>query len=127
MASHFESAKCNALYMSKHTKPEQIIEVSGDLIQVALLKEIRSSFDEAVDSINREEPSISISYVNDYRIEERFMGLVSVFTGMNGEAIFYNISQMSNFLLAYCMVRLMMVQETRLVGRMVLLHHSFLS
>ena len=94
LADHLKSAGRNALYTSK-TVQNELIEICGDVIRDAILKEIRSASlfsvmaDEATDSANDEQLAVSIRYVHSStnEIEERFLAFSECIDGVTGEAL----------------------------------------
>ena len=86
-----ETADRNATYTSKEVQNEMII-ISGDIIRNKILKIQDARLfsviaDEATDSANEEQLSISIRFVEDGIPCEKFLGLHECRSGVTGEAI----------------------------------------
>ena len=92
MKNHLENAKGNARYTS-HVVQNQLITICGDLIREKLLENIRNArffsviADEATDTANVEQLSLSIRFVQNNAPCEKFFGFLKCETGTIGEAI----------------------------------------
>ena len=96
LKKHIESAAGNALYTSK-TVQNELISICGDIVRNKLLAQIRKAgffsviADEATDTANDEQLSISIRFFNDGAPSEKFLAFHECDTGVSGEAIADNI------------------------------------
>ena len=92
LKEHLENPKGNARYTS-HVIQNQLITICGDLIRNKLLESIRTArfysiiADEATDSANIEQLSLSIRYVQNDAPCEKFLGFLKCEAGTTGEAI----------------------------------------
>ena len=103
LKEHWETASHNATYTSKETQ-NQMIVICGDIIRNKLLLKIQSAryfsviADEATDSANNEQLSISVWYLDNGKPQEKFLGFHECLTGVTGEAIANNIiTQLTNW------------------------------
>ena len=92
LKEHLKTAGRNAIYTSKEIQNE-MITVCGTIIQNKLLQRIREArfysliADEATDSANDEQLSISIRFVENGTPNEKFLGFHECRSGVTGEAI----------------------------------------
>jgi len=92
LKKHLQNPKGNARYTS-HVIQNQLITICGDLIRAELLKSIRTArffsviADEATDTANVEQLSLSIRFVENNAPCEKFMGFLKCEAGTTGEAI----------------------------------------
>ena len=92
LKEHLQNPKGNARYTS-HVIQNQLITICGDLIRAELLKSIRTArffsviADEATDTANVEQLSLSIRFVQNNAPCEKFMGFLKCEAGTTGEAI----------------------------------------
>ena len=103
LKEHLETCKQNAMYTSKEIQ-NQIIIICGDVIRNKLLDNIRKAkffaviADEATDSSNSEQLSISFRFVGNGVPQEKFLGFKECLSGVTGEAIADTIlSQLSDW------------------------------
>lgn len=96
LEQHLKNTTGNASYTSK-TVQNQLISLCGDFIRETILKQAREASalsviaDEATDVANLEQLSISIRYVHNNVLYERFLGFIACETGVTGEALAENI------------------------------------
>ena len=92
LKEHLQNPKGNARYTS-HVIQNQLITICGDLIRAELLKSIRTArffsviADEATDTANVEQLSLSIRFVQNNAPCEKFMGFLKCEAGTTGEAM----------------------------------------
>ena len=81
------------MYTSKETQ-NQLIQICENIIRNKILRNIRAAkfysviADEATDSANDEQLSISIRYLNNGSTQEKFLCFHQCTSGVTGEAIF---------------------------------------
>ena len=92
LKEHLRTSKGNCRYTS-YAFQNQLIIICGDLIRAEILKSIRTArffsviADEATDSANTEQLSLSIRFVQNDAPCERFVGVLKCEAGTTGEAI----------------------------------------
>ena len=92
LKEHLETADRNAIYTSKEIQ-NQMIVICGDIIRGKILEKVRKArffsviADEATDSANDEQLSISVRYVDNGIPQEKFLGFHECLSGVSGEAI----------------------------------------
>ena len=92
LKEHLQTASRNAMYTSKEIQNE-MIGVCGDIIRNKILQRIRKAqffsviADEATDTANDEQLSISIRFVENGQPLEKFLGFHECKSGVTGEAI----------------------------------------
>ena len=111
LEEHIKSAAGNALYTSK-TVQNDLICMCGDIIRSKILDKIRKAgffsiiADEATDTSNDEQLSISIRFVDDGVPCEKFLAFHECKTGVSGEAIAEDIlTQLTNWQLQPQLIR----------------------
>ncbi len=111
LKKHLETADRNAIYISKEIQ-NQMIVICGDVIRNKILQKIREAkffsiiADEATDSANDEQLSISIRFLDNNVPQEKFLGFHECLSGVSGEAIANNIiTQLANWQLDPHMLR----------------------
>ena len=100
---NLETADRNATYTSKEVQNEMMV-ISGDIIRNKIQQKIRDAqffsviADEATDSANAEQLSISVRYVENGVPNEKFLGFNECRSGVTGEAIAsYILAQLSKW------------------------------
>ena len=103
LKEHLETASRNATYTSKEIQ-NQMIVICGDIIRSKILMKVKEAkfysviADEASDSANDEQLSISIRYLDSGNPREKFLGFVECLSGVTGEAIAnYITSQLTDW------------------------------
>jgi len=89
LKDHLKTAGGNAIYTSKEAQNE-MIAICGDIIRSKILQRVRFFSiiaDEATDSANDEQLSISIRFVENGSPQEKFVGFHECQSGVTGEAI----------------------------------------
>lgn len=103
LKKHLETADRNAVYTSKEIQ-NQMIVICGDIIRGKILQKVQKAryfsiiADEATDSANDEQLSISVRYLDSGIPQEKFLGFHECLSGVTGEAIANDIiSQLSDW------------------------------
>ena len=92
LKKHLETAAGNALYTSK-TIQNEMIEICGDIIRNKILEKVRQArifsviADEATDTANVEQLSISVRFVDNGTPCEKFLAFHKCISGVTGEAL----------------------------------------
>ena len=92
LANHLETAASNATYLSWQTQNE-IITACGDLIVKAIVSQIKDAkfysllLDDTTDAATREQCSISVRFVKEKEVQERFLGFIDVSSDMTAKGI----------------------------------------
>ena len=103
LKEHLETADRNAIYTSKEIQ-NQMIVICGNIIRSKILQKVREArffsiiADEATDSANDEQLSISVRFLDNSVPQEKFLGFHECLSGVSGEAIANNIiTQLTNW------------------------------
>ncbi len=86
LKEHLQNSRANARYTSYGIQ-NQLITICGDLIRAKILENISIIADEATDTANVEQLSLSIRYVHNNAPCEKFLGFLKCEAGTTGEAI----------------------------------------
>jgi len=92
LKDHLKTAGGNAIYTSKEAQNE-MIAICGDIIRSKILQRVREAqifsiiADEATDSANDEQLSISIRFVENGSPQEKFVAFHECQSGVTDEAI----------------------------------------